>query len=456
MMSIKKSLLIDRYTLSNEYYVTSILQAAHNCGMLYDADIENIQLQCITFLADKSKRYNSGDSRSIREEIAESIMQSNLYTMGVFLKSLPDTDCAVSELKTARCEEMYRKGRELINIKYCTAKHLYKLVRKNKLSTINYTYNATLSDEGIGNFFKMYNPDFEAHETPSSIDYQLCNPVVDLTGIEYIQKYLGKLYLENEFCEKFSAEAIHCLLSGYDEGYEDLLINIFEQVLTAAVGCVLANVSVERLNVSTEAVGRLQQVLSQQSEHSIHLIICEAAEKVLEVMSISNNLLRQYVQESLPNMITNIVCAIQINTLSKVILSPNYSETKPQNSFFTGEKMDDEDYRKLIGELLLLRYLSDKLALIKEKVKSFGDFEDILLDAQLDEQEITSVFSLLGDVEMAALIKRYPVRSDIQAVDLSVAEALVRSSLKNFMDQLGENRQVRIFAIVNQLIDVND
>ena len=59
--------------------------------------------------------------------------------------------------------------------------------------------------------FKFYNPDYAAHEVMASIDYQLCNPVTDLTGVEFILKYLENLFIENEFCSYFDAEDIHHL-----------------------------------------------------------------------------------------------------------------------------------------------------------------------------------------------------------------------------------------------------
>jgi len=63
-----------------------------------------------------------------------------------------------------------------------------------------------------------------------------------------------------------------------------------------------------------------------------------------------------------------------------------------------------------------LLYPSDKLSIIKEKIKSFGDFEDVLFDAQLRQEEITLVFGNLKDIEIAALIKRHLFKSDIQAI----------------------------------------
>lgn len=439
--------------LSGESYFTSILQEANVCGLLNNSDIENIQLQCLTLLAYKSERYTRGESSSIRVEDAENIMKSNLFTLGLYLKSLPDADCAVTELKTAMISEMYQKGRVLINIKINTAKHLYKMAKANRVITRNYTYNATLDNEGIGSFFQLYNPDFAAHETPASIDYQLCNPVIDLTGIEFIQKYLQNLYLENQFCCFFAAGDIHHLLCGYDEGYKDLLINIFEQVFTAALGCMLVNRSVLNFAVSEEDRYLLYTELLRETDDSLTLKIGKAAGEVLQELNVTSLSLQRYVEKSLPKIIVNIVQAIRTNTLSKTFVSPSDPDLKPKIRFLSGVKMADENYRKLIDELSICRYSSDKLALIKEKVKIFGDMEDLLSDVRLSEQEISSVLGILGDFEIAALIKRHPFKSDIQAVDLSEAEQALRLSLKSYVEQLTSEKQERIYEIMNLLID---
>lgn len=453
MSNIEKLHIINGNNLSGESYFTSILQEAYTCGLLYDSDIENIHLRCLEFLACKSERYNCGRSSSIRVEQAESIMKSILYTIGLYLKSLPDADSAVSELKTAIIPEMYENGRRIIRTKLHTAKHLYILVQENKLNTINYTYNATVNDEGIGSFFKLYSPEYEAHEIPASIDYQLCNPVNDLAGVEYIQKYLENLLVENEFCSCFNAEDIHHLLCGYDKGYKDLLINIFEHVLTAALGCSLAKRSVFKLDISEEEIQRLYYELLKDDYLSLALKISKASDKVLEELNITKPSLRTYIERSLPKVTISITNAVKTNALGKTLVSPINLDLKPKIQFLPGVKMDNKDYRKLINELLICRYSSDKLALIKEKVKSFSDMEDVLLDTDLSEEETTRLFDILGDVEIAALIKRHPFKSDIQAVDLSEGEQALQLSLKRYFDQLATDRQETILEIVNRLID---
>lgn len=453
MANIEKRSIIDKNNLSAEAYFTSLLQEGHTNGLLSSSEIEKIQIQCLQFLAYKSERYNGGDSSSIRVEVAESIMKSNLYTIGVYLKSLPDVESAVSELKKANVSQMYQRGREIISAKLDVAKEIYQLAQQNKLDTLNYTYNATLSEDGIGAFFKAYDPDYQAHDFPTSIDYQLCNQVNHLVGVEYAEGFLENLLLENEFCTNFAAEDIHHLLCGYDEGYQDLLINIFEQVLTAALGCLLANRNVVKLAISADGIQSLYYQLAKYNDHSLGFIIDKAADKVLEELNITRPSLRRYIKESLPNITMNIAKAIKTNTLDKVFISPFNPNLKPKIQFLSGVKMDDADYRKLINELLLCRYQSDKLALIKERVKSFDDLEDVLLDAQLCEEEITSVFVVLEDIGIAALIRRYPFKSDIQAVDLSEAEQALILYLKNYIDQLPSDRREQILEIMTCLVD---
>jgi hypothetical protein len=299
----------------------------------------------------------------------------------------------------------------------------------------------------------LYNPDFEAHETSASIDYQLCNPVNDFAGVEYIQKYLENLYIENVFCGNFTGEDIHHLLCGYDEGYKDLLINIFEHVLTEAFGCILANRNVLKLDFSKEEIHHLYNELSKDDDYKLTLKISSAAEKVLKELNVTSLSLREYIVKSLPQISVNIINAVRTNTLSKVFASPINPDLKPKIHFLFGAKMDDKVYREFINELILCRYSSDKLAFIKEKVKSFGDIEDVLLDAQLSEEEITQVLDTLGDIEIAELIRRHPFKSDIQAVELSEAELTLRSYLNGYINKLVPVRQKQIFEIINQLTD---
>ncbi|WP_243467785.1 hypothetical protein [Acetivibrio straminisolvens] len=157
-------------------------------------------------------------------------------------------------------------------------------------------------------------------------------------------------------------------------------------------------------------------------------------------------------KKSLPKIVTNIEIALKLNTLDKVFITPKNPDLEAKIHFETGIKMDDEEYRELIEELIECRYTSDKLKLIKDKVKSFDELEDVLLDAQLNEEEFNLLLNTLGDVELAAMIKRHPFESDIQAVDLSEEEQAVRLYLKNYMNRISNCRREKILQIAKHLV----
>lgn len=394
-----------------------------------------------------------GRSSSIRIETAESIMKSNLYTIGLYLKSVPDPDDAIFQLKTVKISELYKRGRKLIDTKFNVAKAIYDMVQKNRLDMLNKSYNSTLSNNGIGMFFRLYNPEYEAHDIPASIDYQLCNPVNDLAGIEFIHKYLLNLYHENEFCMNFTAGNIHRLLNGYDEGYADLLINIFEQVLTAALACSLAGRDIRELNITAKDIQCLYNELCKYDHNTLMLIINQAAGHIYQELNIGKSSLQEYIERSLPRIVMNIEVALRLNTPDKVCIASKNPDSEPVLHFRSGAKMDDDEYRMFLEELNSCRYSSDRLHLIKEKVSSFDDLEDILLDTHLEEDEFILLFNALEDVEIAAMIKRHPYDSDIQTADLSEAEHVLRLYLGNYVRQLPCNRQERILTILKHIAD---
>ena len=452
MENIEKISVIDRSKLNEEFYFQSLLEEAYGSKMLLDAGIEKIQFECLELLAYKTERYNSGDSSSIRVEIAESIMKSNLYTIGIWLKSFTCADDAFKTLKDTKIFDLYNKGRKCIDSKLNSTKHIFTLVMQNKLDTDNHAYNDTVID-GMKGFFKIYNPDYEAHEIHITADYPLCNPIENLVGIEFIQRYLESIYYENMFCRYFSAEDIHHLLCGYDKGYSNLLINIFEQVLTTAIGCKLAGINAIGLNISPVQIEYLHSILSQKLSRDIEKMILKATQDLQDEFSIKNILLKQYMGKSLPTIISNVCHAVKGNTLDKVFITLNHPELNPKLYFSFGDKMDDEQYRNIVEEIMQCRFLSDKIAIIKGKIKSLADLEDLLFDAELSSNEIAAILNELEMVEIVALTKRHPFNHDIEATDLSESEQEFRLCLHNYIIGQSLERQNWILKAINLLDD---
>ena len=214
----------------------------------------------------------------------------------------------------------------------------------------------------------------------------------------------------------------------------------------------LANRSVVKLNISAEDVRFLYNKLSKCDNQALAGKLYNAANEIIEQLAVTELSLRRYIRKSLPKIISDIAYAVKTNCLERVFVSPVNPESRPRIHFVSRIKMDDEDYRKLIDELLMCQYTSDKLALIEENVKSFDDLEEILLDAQLREEEIILVLDTLKDTELAALIRRHPFHSNIQAEELSAKEELLRLCLNDYVNQLADNRREHVLQTASRII----
>ena len=255
-----KNNVIKKEDLCSELYFQSLLEQGYLKGLLSDSDIERIQNDCLAFLAYKVKLYNGYDRSSIRVEKAQEIMTSNMFTIGLWLKTYKNPDDAIIAIQNDKITELYNKGRKRIDTMVMAAKAVHSQIVKRLVDTKNVFYKATIVD-GINGFFKLYYPDYGAHEIHITADYPVFYPIPKLLGIEFIHEYLNALYYENRFCSYFSTNEIHYLLSGYEENYQELLINIYELILSTAIGCVIVGTDVHTLDISDVGVEYLYILL---------------------------------------------------------------------------------------------------------------------------------------------------------------------------------------------------
>lgn len=453
MSDIKKYSKIKKELLNEEFYFQSFLQEAYNQAELSNLEMESIQMQCLKLLADNTQRYNKGGSSSIKVEAAQNILASIFYTIGIYLKSLPDLSSVLDNVKKEPVLKLYQQGCQKLKTKLNVAKHLYQLVCKTKIKSPNYAYNATI-EEGIESFFKQYNTDYEAHETPASIDYQLMNPVTGLAGVEYIIQYLHNLYMENLFCSKFDAMIIHEVMSGYDEAYQDLLVNIFGQVLQNVLGCAILNKDIVSLNLVAPDIQNLKYILKSETKESICLLLQRTTDKIVKTLALTNPSLKTYIYASFPEFSSRIYFATGNDTLQTIFV-PRHSRVVNQVIRYSmGGKMDDGAYRNIVNEVLACRYSGDKIQIIKEHIKTLSDMEDIIIDGQLSEAEAFAVFDILDDVEIAVLVKRHPYRQEIDAIDFSEAEIQLQRYLEKYLQSMPKGKLKQLQRIVSNVEDI--
>ena len=449
MGNIERISKIKREVLSSEHYFQSLLEQAYMSEMLSDIQLEKIQFDCLALLAKKTEEYNSGDSSSIRIEAAQNLLASIMFTIGVWLKTYPNPDDAVAAVQKDGIDALYHYGRERIDRLIKSTKMLHSSIIRNLVQTENVYYRSTIVD-GIKGFFKLYYPEFAAQEIHITADYPVYHPMERLLGIEFIQKYLECIYYENLFCAQFLAEDLHHLLCGYDEHYEQLLFNIYEPVLSASIGCILSGGDIRRLEMAPSSLKILSDLFCGKTRTEIEEMLMEAVGQLSELMELIEPL-KRYLVGSLPQIATEIEKAVLLQTLDHVFILPKYPEYNTKLIFSFGEKMDDERYRKVLEEIMQCRYLEDKKALIKSEIHSLADLEDILLDAELREEEIFSILSELTTVEIAALSKKHPISCVLEQYEIRECEIKLCECLQKLLATLPEKQQDLIKQAVAML-----
>ena len=439
MKDIKKISKIRQEALSTEQYFQSLLEQAYEVGMLTDFQLEKIQCDCLSLLAKQTERYNSGDSSSIKVEDAQHLLASIMFTMGVGLKTYQNPDEAVEVVLNESINDLYKKGLERIERLTKSTKTLHSLITSNFLQTKNVYYKSTIVD-GIKGFFKVYYPEFAAQEIHITADYPAYNQKERFLGIEFIHKYLECIYYENLFCTKFSAEDIHYLLCGYDENYEQLLFNIYEQVLIAAIGCVLSGSAVHRLEMSPSSIKILSDLFSGKTRNELVNVLDKAVEQLNMQIELTQPL-KRYISDSLFQIADEIEKAVELKTLNYMFIIPRYPDSNSKITFDFGDKMDDERYRKVLEEIMQCRYLTDKKAIIKSQIHSLADLEDVLLDAELNQEEILSILRDMQPAEIAALLKKHPIPSALDPYELNESQIVLSQSLQRFLELLPERQQ---------------
>ena len=446
MNKIKKQTVIDVNKLSGEFYFQSLLQEAYVKGVLSPNESERIQLECLKLLADRTERFTRGQSSSVRVEIAQGIMASNLFTIGIYLKSLPDVDAAIFHIQNEPLEKLYEYGLAVLKRKINVAHYFYNRVCKSKLNTVNQAYNITI-DQGFKPFFESYEINFHAHEIPSDIDYQLIHPVTDLAGVEFVIKYLENLYYENLFCSYFDADIIHEVMSGYDMSYKNLLDNLCAQVLQNALGCQLLNTPWQLLNFSPADLIALEKNLSSLNQVELQRQLKLAAQELIADLSLTNPTLKKYLIASLPRLTTTVYQGLATHSLDKVFVPRFNPNIKPLVHYNMGIKMPDKAYRELVTEFLSCRFLEDKLSIIKEQIKTLADMEDLLIAGELEPPEAAMIFALLEDIELAVLTTRHPLHPAIDAIDFSASEIRMQQNLDAYLRTLPRERLARILGM---------
>lgn len=392
--------------LNPKYYFQSLMEQAMPCGLLTDVEMSKIQMELLMILAEQTDKWSRGESSSIPTEKAQDIMASVMFVIGIQLKQYQTPEQAVDMLKSEPLKSLFESGLKLVRRKMAISRHLQKRIVDNLLDTPNVYYRSTIVD-GINGFFKLYRPQFTAHEIHITADYPILTGRPELNGIEFIEQYLRCIDAENAFCVCFASKNIHHLLCGLTQDYRSVPMNLFEPVLLSALGLIMVNRYPAQLDLSKNDICLLYQQFSGQSEHEIQDCLKKALillDRKMELPQIS----RRYASLCIPQIAAAIQNAVKMKTLDKVFLIPAYPEQEPKIMLSYGDRMDDRKYQKLVERVLQTDSSEEKVALILQEVHSLADLLDILSDAELYAEELRLIINTLPSAAFVALLSQYP------------------------------------------------
>lgn len=393
--------VIDESSLDRRYYFQALFQEACRTGQLSESRIEQIQIELVELMGKEVERYTNDESSSVPVEKAQEILQSITYSMGIFLKNTTDMTQKIDILKEMKVRDLFYKGMETVSAAKSRASALLEELQKNSRKFDNYAYQDTIHT-GLPDFFHDYNIEFGAQEIPASFDYPSFETITDLLGVEYIEKYLKSLVLEDRFLRHFSDFSVNLLLKGFDREAEHMLINLFELVLTNAIGCALLGQKVTGLDISGRERQWLQHNLEQLDKLKLEAKLEEALAEINSELMLDFDIYA-YAKAVLSPLTSRLYHNLQNNSLGEVFISFN---TRPEEEAYyeDGIPMEDQSLRELIEELRDCGRTSDKIALIRENVRSMADFVE-LMDECFYEEEYDEVLSALSENERLVLRK---------------------------------------------------
>ena len=392
--------------LNPKYYVQSLIKQACNCGLLSDKELSKIQGDLLLILSEQMDKWSHGESSSIPTAKAQDIMTSILFVIGLQLKSYQTPEQAVDILKSEPLKVLFENGLKLVRRKMVVSRQLQKRILDNLLDTPNVYYRSTIAD-GINGFFKLYHPQFTAHEIHITADYPVFMGRPELEGIEFIDKYLRCIQAENAFCVCFASQDIHHLLCGLTRDYPNVPLNIFEPVLLSALGLVIRKRCPKRLDLTENDISYLYQKFSILKENDVQECLIKALSHLREEMDFPQ-ISMQYAFLCIPKLSAAIRNAVKMQTLDKVFLIPAYPEQEPQMILSYGDRMSDRKYQKLLERILQTDTGEEKIALILNEVHSLADLLDILSDTELYADDFDLLISMLPLPEFAMLLSQYP------------------------------------------------
>jgi len=238
--------------------------------------------------------FTSGESSSLPLLTAKELLTSMLYVLELDLDELCESE--LRRLALCDLEAAFEQGLVRVKEKAKQAKQLWEEVCLSTPLLKSVALKDTLN--ALEAFISGYDYRFFAARLECMIDYPLSKPVSEsIQGIDYINEYLSRLVLENSFMGRFELEQVKSLMKAVSPDYRILVINLFEQVATNAIGLALVEGNVFGLSVSEEQRIQIAEEFKGLSARKAKQRLSDANKELCRVLKIQDKALQDYLEE---------------------------------------------------------------------------------------------------------------------------------------------------------------
>ena len=267
-------------------------------------------------LEKQAAKHNGVDSTSMPVEKAQDLLESLLYTIEVTIEN----GITKEELLNSDFSLLIEQGQNILKEKLTSAKVEWKLMCQDLPQIQNVYYLSTIKN--LSQFFQNYDIYYGTHHIPCSIDYwPLCPVSETIKGINYIEEYLHRIQIENDFLHCFEHTDIIMLYERYLPDYADSLFNLCDPVLTNAIGLGLLEEDIHKLNISSTHRITLYQILEGASIDELQSLLKQAVLYVCQRIGMTNREEQEYFVHAASELAFRIHEALKHQDLSHIFIS---------------------------------------------------------------------------------------------------------------------------------------
>ncbi|RDU24724.1 DUF6179 domain-containing protein [Anaerosacchariphilus polymeriproducens] len=391
--------------------------------------------EILQLLSDRVRKYTSNESSSVSYEKARQLMGSILFCMEDAQSCSQNNEKKLTLFhKKMNAKEAFEVGLNKKKVKIKETQKLFETIMKTFCTYQNQCYYDTII-KGMPGFFKTYDVEYNAQNHILTLDYPLITaPSLNLKGIDLIYEYLKRTWIEQCFLSSFSYDNILDILKNYHKKHEELIFNICRVVFRNAIGCVLLDKSIYELMIQCDERELLKRLGDSKNVAELEAILIEAFERMLNLHFNNNQEYFVYFLNEIKDFAFEIKSNAENNHLDKIFLGSTTVEPQNQVIYKDGSPMEDEKLRELIDGLSQIRFLTEKLDMIKTQVKSLEDLKEVLKECFFDE-EFLNVFALLSTNEIEVLkeeiIQKIEYNEELEEWEIAFKKEMITRESKN-------------------------